>query len=41
MMSPSLLMTGSVVHRVVRLNQTDRLLIDSTPSHTWENEEEQ
>ena len=35
---PSMWMTGFVVHRLVRLKQAGRSLIDSTPSHLWEEE---
>ncbi|RJU85895.1 MAG: phosphatase PAP2 family protein [Candidatus Poseidoniales archaeon] len=35
---PSLWMTGFVVYRVVRLKKANRSLIDSTPSHLWEEE---
>ena len=35
---PSLWMTGFVVHRLYRLRKYKRSLIDSTPSHLWEQE---
>ena len=35
---PSMWMTGFIVHRLVRLKQAGRSLIDSTPSHLWEEE---
>lgn len=35
---PSLWITGFVMHRLKRLKQHGRSLIDSTPSHIWENE---
>ena len=35
---PSLWITGFVIHRLKRLRQHGRSLIDSTPSHIWENE---
>lgn len=34
----SLWMTGFVVHRLIRLKMAGRSLIDSTPSHLWEEE---
>lgn len=35
---PSMWMTGFVIHRIVRLKKAGRSLIDSTPSHMWEEE---
>tara|TARA_B100001113_G_scaffold282069_1_gene237015 strand:- start:260 stop:958 length:699 start_codon:yes stop_codon:yes gene_type:complete len=35
---PSLWMTGFVFHRLYRLKKAGRSLIDSTPSHMWEEE---
>ena len=35
---PSMWMTGFVIHRLKRLKQAGRSLIDSTPSHLWEEE---
>ena len=35
---PSLWMTGFVIHRLYRLRKYKRSLIDSTPSHLWEQE---
>ena len=35
---PSMWMTGFVIHRIVRLKKAGRPLIDSTPSHMWEEE---
>ena len=35
---PSLWMTGFVIHRLKRLKKAGRSLIDSTPSHMWEEE---
>ena len=35
---PSMWMTGFVIHRLVRLKMAGRSLLDSTPSHLWEEE---
>ncbi|MED5308031.1 MAG: hypothetical protein VYA95_01660 [Candidatus Thermoplasmatota archaeon] len=35
---PSMWLTGFVVHRLYRIKQAGRSLIDSTPSHLWEEE---
>jgi len=35
---PSMWMTGFVIHRLVRLKMAGRSLLDSTPSHRWEEE---
>ncbi|CAI8174056.1 MAG: Uncharacterised protein [Methanobacteriota archaeon] len=37
---PSLWMTGFVLHRLKRLKDAGRSIIDSTPSHLWPDEEE-
>ena len=37
---PSLWMTGFVLHRLKRLKDAGRSIIDSTPSHLWHDEEE-
>ena len=35
---PSLWMTAFVVYRLVRLKKNNRSMIDSSPSHIWEDE---